>query len=82
VGIALWLTSALLSFALARLIPAGRRRPWFGELVTALLAGMLLGVLATALDFGGWAELDWRAALFVFLGSLAAVAVFRHVSLE
>ena len=81
-GIALWLTSALLCFALARLVPAGRRPPWLGELVTSLVAGLLLGALATALDFGGWDELDWRAALFVFLGSLAAVAVFRHVSLK
>lgn len=40
-------------------------------------AAFLLGVAATALDFGGWHEPDWRAALFAFLGALAAAALFR-----
>jgi hypothetical protein len=57
--------------------------PWsrpprrIGEFLVTLLAALPLGVLATALDFGGWNELDWRAGLFVFLGALAAAGAFR-----
>jgi hypothetical protein len=38
---------------------------------------LALGVTATALDFGGWNEPDWRAGLFVFLGALAAAGAIR-----
>jgi hypothetical protein len=50
--------------------------------VIAIVAAMLLGVLATALDFGGWRELDWRAGLFAFFGSLAATGFFRLLPLK
>jgi uncharacterized membrane protein SirB2 len=77
VGLALWLTCGLVAFAIARFVPSTRRRRWLGELVVAILLAFLLGVAATALDFGGYRELDWRAGLFAFLGSAAAVGVFR-----
>ena len=76
-GIALWLISSVAAFVLARMLPWRRRSAWFGELLVSVLAGLALGVAATALDFGGWQEPDWRAGLFVFLGALAAAGTFR-----
>ena len=76
-GIALWLVSSVLAFLLARMTPWRRRSKWLGEISVSILAGLALGVLATALDFGGWKEPDWRAGLFVFFGALAAVGAFR-----
>ena len=53
-----------------------------GELVAAIVIAFLLGVAATALDFGGWRELDWRAGLLAFLGAAAAVGIFRLLTLK
>ena len=76
-GLALWLVSSVAAFFLARRRPWRRRPAWLGELLVSLLAGLALGAAATALDFGGWQEPDWRAGLFVFLGALAAAGTFR-----
>jgi hypothetical protein len=76
-GIALWATAGVLAFALARVIPITRSRRWTRELLIALLAALALGTLATALDFGGWRELEWRAATFAFCGAFAAVGALR-----
>ena len=76
-GTALWLVSSVVSFFLARMLPWFRRSVWIGELSVSIIAGLLLGVAATALDFGGWNEPDWRAGLFVFAGALTAIALFR-----
>ena len=78
-GIVLWLACAVTVFFLARYVPFARPAPWAGELVTALLGALALGTLATALDFGGWNEPDWRAALFVLFGSAAVVGSIRLV---
>jgi hypothetical protein len=82
VGIALWLVAGTVAFAVARMAPWARTRSWPAELSVSLLAAFLLGVAATALDFGGWQELDWRAALFVFFGALAAVGLLRALRLR
>jgi uncharacterized membrane protein YeaQ/YmgE (transglycosylase-associated protein family) len=66
-----------MAFFIARIVPLGRTRPWLAELAAAVVAAMLLGVLATALDFGGWDEPDWRAGIFTFCGSVAAVGIVR-----
>ena len=76
-GIALWVVSSVVAFLLARMAPWRRRPTRAGELSVSITAGLLLGALATALDFGGWSEPDWRAALFVFLGAVAAAGMFR-----
>ncbi len=76
-GIALWVVSSVVAFLLARMAPWRRRPAWAGELSVSIVAGLLLGALATALDFGGWSEPDWRAGLFVLLGALAAAGLFR-----
>lgn len=80
-GTAVWAGSALSALFLARIIPIGRRDGLVAELITALLAAVICGVLATALDFGGWREPDWRAAAFAFAGSLAALAFYRATRL-
>jgi O-antigen ligase len=64
-------------FFVARAIPPGRPTARLVELTVALISALLLGGLATALDFGGWNEPDWRAGVFVFLGSAAFVAAVR-----
>ena len=76
VGIALWLSCGVVSFLIARLVPIARRSPWI-ELAITLTAALALGVLATALDFAGWNEPDWRAGLFAFCGSFAAAGAVR-----
>jgi hypothetical protein len=79
VGIGLWLGSGFAAWILARIVPLRRGAGRWGELAAALTAALLLGTLATALDFGGWNALDWRAGVFAFLGAFAAVGVIRAV---
>ena len=73
----MWLFSGVAAFGAARIIPFLKERRWVAELLTAVVAGALSGLVATALDFGGWSELDWRAAVFAFTGAFAAIAVVR-----
>ena len=78
-GMALWLGCAVLVFFAARRVPFARPRGWIVELLEAILSAMLLGALATALDFAGWKEPDWRAGLFVFFGSATVVGRLRFL---
>lgn len=80
-GIALWLLCGAVAFAASRAIAAGRTPRYAGELVAALVVAFAAGVAATALDFGGWNELDWRAGLFAILCSSAGIAGARIVRL-
>ncbi len=41
------------------------------------MTALILGVVATFFDFGGWNQLDWRAGLFTGLGALAAIGIRR-----
>jgi hypothetical protein len=76
-GIVLWLACAVAVFFAARYVPFARSATWAGELAAALVSALAFGTAATALDFGGWNEPDWRAALFVLLGSAAIVGSIR-----
>jgi hypothetical protein len=80
IGPVLWLAAGLLAWTTARIVPAGRTVRWLGELAAAAIVGMACGVAATALDFGGWREADWRAVSFAFLGALAAAGLYRLVT--
>lgn len=80
-GVALWIAAGLMAWIIARIIPASRPRSRIPELVLALLAGTLLGVAATAGDFGGWREPDWRAGVFAFFGAFTVLGVFRLVTI-
>ena len=81
VGVALWLAAGAIAFAIARFIPSGRRRGILVELIAALAASAIFGFTATALDFGGLREPDWRAALFALFGALAALGAVRSLRL-
>ncbi len=81
-GLATWCVAGLLAWIVARFLPPGRGSRWFIELLLALAAALLAGFGATALDFGGWREIDWRAALFALLVSLTVLALFRLLRLR
>jgi uncharacterized membrane protein YeaQ/YmgE (transglycosylase-associated protein family) len=78
-GIALWSGCALVVFFALRRVPYARPAGWIGESFTALIGALAMGLLATALDFGGWKEPDWRAALFVTFGSVATIGIVRLI---
>lgn len=78
-GIVVWLASGAIAFLLARIVPLGRARGWIAELLTAIVTALLLGVVATALDFGGWKQADGRAGAFAFFGALAFIGIVRSV---
>jgi hypothetical protein len=80
-GAVTWLLSALAVFAIARIIPSGRRSDYLRELLVILMAGLVFGAIATALDFGGWRALDWRSSTFVLLGAMTAVGAYRALRL-
>ena len=76
-GLASWLAAAFVAFALARIVPFGRSHRWLLDLLIALIVGLLLSGVATELDFGGWNELSWRAALLAFLGAFGVLGIVR-----
>lgn len=78
-GIASWIAAGLVAFLAGRAIPLARRAAWKLELAVAVLIAGLLGLVATFFDFGGWAELDWRAATLVLLGAFASVGLTRTI---
>jgi len=78
-GVAVWLVAGGVAFFVARIVPAGRRTTL--EAVAALVAAAGAGLVATALDFGGWNEPDWRAGLFVFCCTAAVIGVIRLIRL-
>ena len=80
-GITLWLLRGVASFVASRAIAAGRTDRRTGEVVAAVVVAFVAGVAATALDFGGWNELDWRAGVFAILCAFAAVGCVRVVRL-
>ena len=80
-GAALWATAALSVFLVARIVPFGRSNNYLMELLVAIAAAALFGLAATALDFGGWRDTDWRAVVFVLLGTAAATGAQRALHL-
>ncbi len=81
-GIAFWLVAAAVAFLIARIIPFGRGSGRIGELVVSVCAALLFGFVATAMDFGGWSEPDWRAILFAFCGAFTAAGLWRLTMLR
>lgn len=78
-GAALWIAAGVAAFLVARMVPLRRPRRFVPELMVAATIAALFGVVATALDFGGWNEADWRAIVFAFLGAAAALGVMRFL---
>jgi len=77
VGIATQAVAGVVAFVIARIIPSGRSRRWAVELIVSLAGALAAGVVATALDFGGWDEVDWRAAVLGFVTALLLAGVTR-----
>lgn len=73
----MWALWGVAAAALARLLPFGKDQSWLTEGLAALGTALLLGIIATILDFGGWNELDWRAGIFAGIGAFAAIGVLR-----
>ena len=80
-GVALWLLCGSAVFAVSRAISMARPQRYTGELLVALVASLSAGLLATALDFGGWAEVDWRAGTFVICCAFASLGCARALHL-
>ncbi|HEY5611692.1 MAG TPA: hypothetical protein VIL97_10815 [Thermoanaerobaculia bacterium] len=72
-----WLAAGIAAFLLGRRIERARPDASRSELIVALIASLLAGIAATALDFGGWNEVEWRVALFAALIASAAIAISR-----
>lgn len=81
-GIAFWLLSGAVAFLIARIVPFGRGPRRIGEFLVSVCAAVLVGLVATAMDFGGWNEPDWRAALFTFCGAFTAAGLWRLTMLR
>ena len=73
----MWIVAGVGAALLARVAEAGRTRGWFLEVVAGVVAAIAAGLAATAMDFGGWREPDWRCGLFCFFVALSAVGVMR-----
>lgn len=80
-GLAVWIVAGVAAWVVARLIPAARVKSWIAELALSIVTASLLGLAATAGDFGGWKEPDWRAGLFTFFGAFTVLGVFRLVTI-
>lgn len=76
VGSASWLAAGFIVFLLCRFVKLRRQRAWV-ELSATVPTAFVAGICATALDFGGWSELEWRAALFALLCAVTVVALTR-----
>lgn len=75
----LWVLSGYGAFLIARIVPVARRTGWAWELVPAIATALVAGLVATALDFGGWGEPDWRAGVFTLFAAFAAIGVVRAI---
>ena len=80
-GIALWMLCGVVVFVATRTIAVARPSRFIGELFVALFVAFLAGLGATAFDFGGWNEVDWRAGAFVICCGFAAIGAMRLIGL-
>ncbi|MBW3565775.1 MAG: hypothetical protein KY459_13735 [Acidobacteria bacterium] len=77
-GFLTWVAAGLIAFGLSRLVKRGRVRAVPVELMLALCPAILAGIVATALDFGGWAVFDVRAGLFALATAFAILGFARR----
>lgn len=80
VGMSVWIVAGGAAWVIARFIPPARMPA--AEAVAALVIATIAGLAATALDFGGWNEPDWRAVVFVFFSVAGALAMVRLFALR
>ena len=75
-GLITWLLASAAAFAVARMIPKERAGVVL-ELGAALVSGTLAGMVATALNFGGWQVVSPHAAGFAAAVAMTAIALVR-----
>ncbi|HSN68734.1 MAG TPA: hypothetical protein VLV48_05780 [Thermoanaerobaculia bacterium] len=75
-GVLSSVAAGIIAALLARIVPRRRKALW-KEALAAIVAAVLAGAGATALDFGGLATIDPRSAAFAFLAAAAAIAIVR-----
>jgi hypothetical protein len=76
-----WSLAGIVAALLARLIPFFRRS-LLVELLLGVFAAFAAGLGATALDFGGWSELDWLATAFAALIAFTTIGLLRIARLR
>lgn len=74
-----WAVAGLFAFLLAQIIPRAREGRIWKEALAGIVAALVGGMAATALDFGGWKVLEWRAAAFAFFAAVAFLGLLRIV---
>ena len=67
---------------IGRSIPHARPRGWLVEAFVSVATAVAAGLAATALDFGGWKEPDWRAGVFALACALGAIGITRLVRMK
>jgi uncharacterized membrane protein YeaQ/YmgE (transglycosylase-associated protein family) len=80
VGLISWVLFGFIVGILAKLLMPGKDPG--GCIVTTLIgiAGAVLGgMLASVLDFGGYAVFDWRSLVLAILCSVLLLAVYRGI---
>lgn len=77
----MWIICGLAATLVARVMPAGRTSRWLVEALIAVMAAVVLGFVASALDFGGWKEIDARAAALAAAGAFAMIGLTRSLAL-
>jgi hypothetical protein len=75
----MWLTAGVVAAIIARQIPYGRPTGRVAEAAVSVAAAFAAGLAATVLDFGGWREPDWRAALFALVCAFAVTGIIRVI---
>jgi hypothetical protein len=80
-GLLMWCVAGFAAAAIARLSAPGRTERWVTEGFAATASAVICGFVATALDFGGLKEPDWRAGSFALAGAALAIALLRLRSL-
>ena len=80
-GLLTWALAGILAFGIARGLRSGGALGWPAEAAVAIVAAVLFGMIATAFDFGGWKELEWRAAVFALAGAALVLALTRIAKL-
>ena len=76
-GLLTWVLAGVLAFGIARGLRSGGALRWPAEAAVAIAAAVLFGMIATAFDFGGWKELEWRAAAMALAGTSLVLALTR-----
>jgi hypothetical protein len=80
VGVLIWLAGSAVAFVAGRFADFGRFNA-FAEALVVACSGLTAGLIATGLDFGGFAEPDLRAFLFATFVSALALALTRLAAL-